>query len=391
MLVEPSCSVGRELLTQILASRQFARAGLLKNVLQYLCERSWQPGTRAPKEYEIAVAAMGRSASFDPAGNPVVRVTISQIRRRLESFFQSEGAHLPYRLEIVRGRYEVRVIGHPSRAAGVSIGPLQKFWSGFRNNASRVIVYTEPRSFRIHEGCSARNSLDQGGSRRDLLSCVPALCGAGLEPHCRHLSASHYLSTGEVRCLLSLSTCFGELGLAADFRIWQHLAERELCRHDVILLGSPRTNALLDGLQQGLPLQVTATSVALPGQRSFPDQRLTSASGDVLLCWAVVTRFRHPATGRTVLLISANQDAAIEGAGRVLTSDNSLATLLAKLEAEAGDAEEGFQALLEVRAGQGQGALERVPIAQIAMLRGLRKAPRRRVQGRPCELVGAAL
>ncbi len=312
---------------------------------------------------------MRRPASFDPATNPVVRVTISQIRRRLESFFRSEGAHLNYRLEIIRGRYEVRVKRSTSRASAGD-GPLQTFWNGFRGDAaSTLIVYTEPLFFTDRQGCYVRHwQVNRApGGLRDLTTRAPALAGLALEP------TYHYLSAGEVRCLLSLSRYLAELRVPADFRNLRHLAEGELPHNHVILLGSPRTNPLLDQLQQGLPMQVTATSVALPGPRSLCDQRLAGPSKDLLRCWAVLTRFRNPTTGSIILLIGANHGAAIEGAGQALTVESGMAALLAATEAQFGRAEEGFQALLEVRVDEWQGSITQVRVAETAVLQGLGK------------------
>src|SRR5215470_947601 len=56
----------QQLLSRVLTSRQFAHADTLKRILRYLCERSADAGGTPPKEYDIAIQAMGRSESFDP-------------------------------------------------------------------------------------------------------------------------------------------------------------------------------------------------------------------------------------------------------------------------------------------------------------------------------------
>lgn len=363
MVGEPSSSVKRELLRRILASRHFAHGGLYKRVLAYLCDRSWRSGGNPPKEYEVAVEAMGRPPSFDPASDPVVRVTISQLRKRLAAFFRGEGAHLQYRLEVLRGRYEVRVV----RCAVPSVGatrPLHSFWEGFRDRGATVVIaYTEPLFFTDRNGCFVRHwqvNRSEGGVRA-LLSRAPALANLELEP------AYHYLSAGEMRCLLSLGRCLAELRVPTDFRSVRYLDACELRRNHAILLGSPRTNPLLEQLQQGLLMRVTADAVALPGGRCLQDRRAAAGPvGERLHCWAVLSRFRHPVSGSRILLLAANNGSAIEGAGKALTVNSSLSQLLKAVRSASRQVDAGFQALLEVRVEERQGSIEHVCIAETA-------------------------
>ena len=79
------------LLQRILASKPFASADSLKHILQYLCECAAASPDVQPKEYEIAVQALGRTDSFDPKIDPIVRVSIASIRERLQRYFETEG------------------------------------------------------------------------------------------------------------------------------------------------------------------------------------------------------------------------------------------------------------------------------------------------------------
>src|SRR5512133_3143801 len=96
----------RRLLQRILESPHFSQAASLRRTLLYLCERGDQNGGAAqPKEYEIAVEALGRQPSFDPKADPIVRVSIAAIRQRLHAYFEVEGRSEPLRLEIPKGIY----------------------------------------------------------------------------------------------------------------------------------------------------------------------------------------------------------------------------------------------------------------------------------------------
>jgi len=78
-------------LEAVLASEMFRRAPALASILSYVGRESFRAPQRHIKEYEIAVEALGRDASFDPAKDSVVRVDVSKLRKRLEQYYATEG------------------------------------------------------------------------------------------------------------------------------------------------------------------------------------------------------------------------------------------------------------------------------------------------------------
>jgi hypothetical protein len=359
-----------DLLQQILTSRHFAHAGTLKRVLVYLHERSRDSQLRPPKEYEIAVEAMGRPPEFDPQLDPVVRVTVSQIRKRLAAFFSSEGAALPWRLEIPPGRYVTVIRANEKAPAGhPRSGCLQEFWGEhWRSSQVTLILYTEPLFYTDHHGLFVRHWLINDAARREELhQKAPGLGGIELEP------AYHYLSAGEMRCLLSLSRCLTTLGVAADFRNCRHCQRTELLRHHAILLGSPRTNPFLEEMQRGLPLRASADSIELwqEGRRArrWRDGPTRRGGDRHLRCWAVLSRFRNPQSGSVVLMIASNHGAAIEGTGHALTLEETVDELLQRLGARQAGILPPFQVLMEVTANELDGEILDVRFRHMLVLK----------------------
>lgn len=101
--IAPGADERRQLVDRVLASRQFAYAHSLKRILLYLCEQYTGPN-QSPKEYEIALQAMGRPASFDSRLDPIVRVSVGNIRERLASYFAMDGKAEPFRMELPKPR-----------------------------------------------------------------------------------------------------------------------------------------------------------------------------------------------------------------------------------------------------------------------------------------------
>lgn len=93
------------LLDRILASSQLRRAPRLKVLLRYLGERSLNDRCERLHEHEIGSHVFQRPDSYDTSVDNIVRTSVSDLRRRIEAYFNSEGSHEPLVLEIPRGSY----------------------------------------------------------------------------------------------------------------------------------------------------------------------------------------------------------------------------------------------------------------------------------------------
>jgi len=92
-------------LKKILASPGFANSKRYSELLQYLVERRMEG---APvKEVSIAIDVFGKDASFNPAEDTIVRVSIGNLRKKLVHYYLTEGSGDTLRMEIPRGNYEV--------------------------------------------------------------------------------------------------------------------------------------------------------------------------------------------------------------------------------------------------------------------------------------------
>jgi hypothetical protein len=345
----PTAAAGLErLLLRILASRQFAHADILKRVLRYLVEHSTNPNCPPPKEYEIAVQAMGRPQSFDSRTDPIVRVTIATIRERLQAYFATEGNRELCRLEIPKGQYRVvfieadRVQPAPEEDRSAT---SQSWRPYFQKDVANIIVYTEPLFFRDNKGRYFRdwNVNFPPDDLGEISRSFPGVEPADLSP------TFHYLSAGEMHCLLSLTRMFHEMRAPVETRNLRNARWQELNDANLILLGSPRTNSFLKSLQGDCPLLAHADCIEHRGTREYRGQRFTDGTLQRLVEYAVVTRRAGLQPGRSVTLIAANHGRAIEGAGHVLTLENRLKELIAHIDVKVPAAlPETFQFLMRI-------------------------------------------
>ena len=88
---ESACTPERGELEAVLASKTFARAPNVSRILRYVCEQSLRGDAASIKEYNIAVEALQRPASFSPDEDSIVRVEFSRLRRKLREFYETEG------------------------------------------------------------------------------------------------------------------------------------------------------------------------------------------------------------------------------------------------------------------------------------------------------------
>lgn len=93
------------LLERIAASKQLRHAVRLKEILFYVGKRSLKDGCDRVREQEIGSYVFHRPASYDTSADNIVRTNVSDLRKRIEAYFSSEGSHELLVMEIPRGGY----------------------------------------------------------------------------------------------------------------------------------------------------------------------------------------------------------------------------------------------------------------------------------------------
>ena len=93
------------LLERVAASEQLRRAARLQELLLYLGKRSLKDGFSRIQEQEIGSKVFGRPESYDTSIDNIVRTNVSDLRKRIQTYFNAEGLHEPLVMEIPRGSY----------------------------------------------------------------------------------------------------------------------------------------------------------------------------------------------------------------------------------------------------------------------------------------------
>src|SRR5438034_11455423 len=85
----------RGLFDRVKASPDLSRSPRLRQLFEYLYERSVSDPGAPLTEERIGVDVFGRTRGHDTGSDPIVRVQISQLRRKPEHYFLSAGAAAP--------------------------------------------------------------------------------------------------------------------------------------------------------------------------------------------------------------------------------------------------------------------------------------------------------
>ena len=101
----PDTEICWALLERVAASHQLRRAARLQELLFYIGKRSLKEGCVHLHEQEIGARVFGRPDSYDTTIDNIVRTNVSDLRKRIEAYFSSEGSRETLIMEIPRGSY----------------------------------------------------------------------------------------------------------------------------------------------------------------------------------------------------------------------------------------------------------------------------------------------
>jgi hypothetical protein len=96
----------RALIERVAASEHFSRSARLRDFLLYVGKQSLKNGHAEINEQEIGVKVFGRDASYDRSQDNIVRVNATELRKRIELYFATDGADELLTIEIPRGGYK---------------------------------------------------------------------------------------------------------------------------------------------------------------------------------------------------------------------------------------------------------------------------------------------
>jgi hypothetical protein len=108
-------------LERVAACSTLKRAARLREFLYFVGTQSLKEGRSDLHEQEIGHLVFGRDSNYDTSQDNIVRVSATELRKRIEAYFAGEGKEEPLIFEIPRGSYVPRFrLRSPAAALPVS-------------------------------------------------------------------------------------------------------------------------------------------------------------------------------------------------------------------------------------------------------------------------------
>ncbi len=121
---EPEASALQEHLREVFESPAFRGSRRSQQFLQHIVEKALAGQTDELKERSLGVALFGRSPSYDTGEDAVVRVTASDVRKRLQQYYSEKES--PIRIDLIPGSYTPEFRYWPNPVLAPHAPPLKK-------------------------------------------------------------------------------------------------------------------------------------------------------------------------------------------------------------------------------------------------------------------------
>jgi hypothetical protein len=95
----------RSALQRILQSQGFRSSRRSRDFLRYVVEQTLDGHAESLKERSIGIDVFGRSAQYDPSDDATVRVKAGEVRKRLGTYYATEGRLDDIRIDLPHGTY----------------------------------------------------------------------------------------------------------------------------------------------------------------------------------------------------------------------------------------------------------------------------------------------
>lgn len=117
-------------LHRTLESETFRRSQRLREFLCFVGTHALNGRAEEISEYQIGAAVFNRRDRFNPTEDNIVRATARSLRNKLRDYFDREGAHEHYRIEIPKGGYTPVFVAVEPQMSGTAEMPRRRFHAG---------------------------------------------------------------------------------------------------------------------------------------------------------------------------------------------------------------------------------------------------------------------
>jgi hypothetical protein len=392
----------RELMQRVAAAPRFRKSKRLRELLLYLGERILQDPAYILHQREIGVDVFGRPADYDTRHDTLVRVQVSQLRKKLQEHFSEEGRDEPLIIEIPKGNYVpvfrpraelLETAPAPAPHLPLQTAPSSSprrqsgFWAGMGAGLLLMgLACWLSAAFRQPAGNSGVNDLwrqlfGNGQTTYAVLADVNLMIFENMigrtmpvseyETHEFDALAEHYIGDPAQRALAHevvnpVSTSVSDVLAAREFAVVaasQHLPLNLLSARDssssivssqnIILLGSLRSNPWVSLFERQMNFQTDhqekPPAVRFVNRSPMPGEAAEYRAERCRTGYCRAAFLTNPERTGNVLVISGSDVISTEAGARFVTSEDSIRQLRQKLGLRRGEPFPHFEVLLKTQ------------------------------------------
>ena len=386
-----------QLVQRIVSSAPFQKSTRLRDLLQFVTERTIHGNAHELTEQHIGNALFHKPSDYSPLEDSSVRVHARQLRLKLHEYFNEEGRNEPLILDIPKGAYapvfrtvlktadvpaavaatvfpvvawrrraivpwalcailivlcvmlSYRVVTRRTDGAVPGAGAASLSWPSsqiFDARHQTIIVVADSNYGMSRILTSQPGSLDQYLRRDFLRSPTVSRIGEADSRLSEYISNSTLTSFADVANVVSLFKMAGPLQSQVSVRYPRDLRMRDLDHNNYIFIGSPGSNPWVTLLQDKLNFRESEAVVGksakvfvnknpLPGEQpQYEGLRWTGTMGED---YATISLLPNATHDGSVLAFQGLQQEGTEAAGRFLADEENRRQLMIALDISSSD------------------------------------------------------
>jgi hypothetical protein len=316
-----------------------------------------QGHTSELKERTLGIDVFGRSFDYDPAVDPVVRVSAGEIRKRIAQYYHEPGHEAEIRIDLPLGSYLPefhfpKPKEHPDRLAETAIiAPFASEWPSAKKLGIAIAITLALASIVwLRPWVRPSSVLDQFWAPV-LNPSVPVVLCVGRAPLSPGTPATPEQLVGrrpgigwtDAVTLARLTGLIQSKGQPYHLRREEKATFGELQEGPAILVGAFNdawTLRLMEGMRFGFRQDGAEYWIAdqqNPSARQWKIDLSAKKDGDgrplVGEDYALISRFLNPTTGKIVVVVAGLYASGTEAAGRFLTDAHQMELLTGRVPA----------------------------------------------------------